>query len=45
MDLLNQTHNLQCTDPRDKVYGLLGLASDLNAGELVPDYGQSYQQV
>lgn len=27
------------TDPRDKIYGLLGIATDFQEGELLPDYG------
>ncbi|KAH6684557.1 heterokaryon incompatibility protein-domain-containing protein [Halenospora varia] len=43
--LLSQTYDLQCTNPRDKVYGLLGLASDTHKGEIIPDYNQSCQQI
>ena len=32
--LLEITENSQCQDPRDKVYGLLGLANDYEAGEI-----------
>ncbi|KAH7072696.1 heterokaryon incompatibility protein-domain-containing protein [Paraphoma chrysanthemicola] len=31
-----------CADPRDKVYGLLGLVNDVN---LQPDYGKSVEEV
>jgi hypothetical protein len=45
LDILRQSHSLQCTDPRDKLYGILGLPSDIHEGELVPDYGRSCQEV
>jgi hypothetical protein len=45
LDILRQTYNLQCTDPRDKLYGILSLSSDIREGELVPDYGRSCQEV
>jgi hypothetical protein len=45
LNLLSQTYNLQCTDPRDKLYGILGLSSDIHEGELVPDYGRSCQEI
>lgn len=39
LDLLARSRRFQATDPRDKIYGLLGLAS-ANSGEFVmkPDY-------
>jgi hypothetical protein len=45
LHLLSQTYDLQCTNPRDKVYGLLGLASDTHKQDIVPDYDQSCQQM
>jgi len=45
LDLLSQTYNLQCTNPRDKVYGILGLASDIDVGDLNPDYSLTCQEV
>jgi hypothetical protein len=45
LDLLSQTYNLQCSNPRDKVYGLLGLASDIDVEELSPDYSLTCQEV
>jgi hypothetical protein len=41
-------HHLEATDPRDKIYGLLGLAADsdeLKKFGLQPDYNQSCQDV
>jgi Heterokaryon incompatibility protein (HET) len=35
----------ECSDPRDRVYGLLGLAEDRDASELYVDYDESSQQV
>ena len=34
-----------CTDPRDKVYGLIGLADDCQEGELQPNYDKSLFEV
>ncbi|KAH8586676.1 heterokaryon incompatibility protein-domain-containing protein [Bisporella sp. PMI_857] len=45
LELLSQTKDLLCTDPRDKVYGIRGLSSDVQDGELVPDYTRSMQDV
>jgi len=45
VNLLHQSFNLLCTNPRDKIYGVLGLASDLRPGELLPDYSLSCQKV
>ncbi|KAF9889455.1 hypothetical protein FE257_007357 [Aspergillus nanangensis] len=45
---LIKSHNLrQCSDPRDKIYGFLGLATDLSAGDLplVPEYGLPVESV
>jgi hypothetical protein len=38
LDLLSNFHPLQASDPRDKVYSLLGLASDRDALNLPIDY-------
>lgn len=43
MDVLSRFRATHSTDPRDKIYGLLGLASD-NLG-IVPDYRKSVQDV
>ncbi|KAF4627443.1 hypothetical protein G7Y89_g10712 [Cudoniella acicularis] len=45
VNLLHQSFNLLCTNPRDKIYGVLGLASDIRPGELLPDYSLSCQKV
>jgi hypothetical protein len=34
----------QCRDPRDKIYGMLGLIGN-DSGEIVPDYSRSLQEV
>jgi hypothetical protein len=39
-----RTLHLSATDPRDKIYGLLGISS-LKTGVLVPDYNKSCQEV
>ena len=36
---------LNSTDPRDKMYGLLGIASDAEQLEIVPDYTESIREV
>jgi hypothetical protein len=38
LDLLSLGHKFNATDPRDKVYALLGLAVDRDLLELQPDY-------
>jgi hypothetical protein len=38
LDWISRTMNFQSTDPRDKVYGLLGLARDPYWKQLRPDY-------
>jgi hypothetical protein len=43
--MLNQTYNLLCSDPRDKVYRILGLVSDIAEGALAPDYTLSPQDL
>lgn len=43
--LLNTTKDHDATDPRDNIYGLLGMSTDFAKGELVPDYGRSVNEV
>jgi hypothetical protein len=43
MDVLSRFRNTYSTDPRDKIYGLLGLATD--GQEIIPDYNKSVQDV
>ncbi|KAL5387688.1 hypothetical protein DPSP01_003483 [Paraphaeosphaeria sporulosa] len=46
MELLAATFALQATDPRDKVYGILGFgATSLIRHTIVPDYFKSVEQV
>jgi hypothetical protein len=40
-DLLETCKDSLCLDPRDKVYGLLGLADDCQEGNLTADYSKS----
>ena len=42
-DLLRAISQVNTTDPRDRVYGLLGLASD--GMDILPDYSRSVQEV
>lgn len=43
--LLKRTMTFYATDPRDKVFALLGLAHDSDRVEIVPDYSKSLEQV
>jgi hypothetical protein len=43
--LLLNTYQFQATDPRDKVYSLLGLATEQDRTALKPDYNKSIEQV
>ena len=46
IELLNSFRNCRCSDPRDKVYALLGLANDQGAPEMVSvDYSKSVEAV
>jgi hypothetical protein len=47
LELLLEQRGAQATDPRDKVYALLGLADDVRSGELniVPDYSMDVNSV
>lgn len=45
INLIHQSLNLLCTDPRDKIYGVLGLASDITPGEFIPEYSLLCQEV
>ncbi|KAH8659958.1 hypothetical protein BX600DRAFT_467000 [Xylariales sp. PMI_506] len=43
--LVEITEGTLCRDPRDKVYGLLGLAKDCHPGDIVIDYKKPAQDV
>jgi len=43
--LLETFRDYKCSDPRDKVFALLGLAHDCQNGELLPDYSKSILNV
>lgn len=45
LNLLGLCRSAVSTDPRDKVYGVLGLATDLEDGELSPNYALPYSQI
>ncbi len=46
LDLVQETRVFGCTDPRDKIYGMLGITrEDTRSGYLVPDYRNSPGQV
>jgi hypothetical protein len=38
--LMEKTEQSQCVELKDKVYGLLGLASDVDEGNIVIDYAK-----
>jgi hypothetical protein len=49
-DLLHYTRNLSCSDPRDRIYGLLGLCDKSDplskaVAELLPDYSRSVEEL
>ncbi|KAB5563138.1 heterokaryon incompatibility protein-domain-containing protein [Coniochaeta sp. 2T2.1] len=43
--LLDSTKTNKATDPRDKIYGILGLSSDFRSGGIDPQYEHPVQQV
>ncbi|KAM0546750.1 hypothetical protein ACHAPJ_010678 [Fusarium lateritium] len=43
--LLRSTQDYQATDPRDKLYALLGMTSDVSAEDLTPDYTKPVHKV
>jgi hypothetical protein len=45
IQLLETFGNCVCFDPRDKVYGLLGLANDCEIGTVAADYNKSTAEV
>jgi hypothetical protein len=44
-DLINSTVECICTDPKDKIYGLLGLLDDNQGKEISVDYSKSLFEV
>ncbi|MCJ1251249.1 hypothetical protein MMC30_008480 [Trapelia coarctata] len=45
IEVLHVLRTYDHTDPRDKVYAGLGLATDVAAGDVVPDYSKSFDEV
>ncbi|OTA62910.1 HET-domain-containing protein [Hypoxylon sp. EC38] len=43
--LVHCTQDYQATDSRDKLYALLGMASDLSPDDIIPDYTKPIQEV
>lgn len=43
--LLQCTRDYSATDPRDKIYAMLGIAADVSPTDIVPDYTQSPEEV
>lgn len=44
LDIVHTMRNMQSTDPRDKIYGLMGLASREEVAGFVPDYNLSWEE-
>jgi hypothetical protein len=45
LSLLSAFRDWRTTDPRDKVYSLLGLLSAPESGKILPDYSLSFQKI
>lgn len=45
LDALILARDFECTDPRDRIYGLWNLAQDKAGLDLTPDYSKPYEQV
>lgn len=45
LDVLRLSRNFACKDPRDRVYALLGLASNLDVLQIDPDYQKSPAEI
>lgn len=45
LSLLSTFHDWRATDPRDKVYSVLGLLSAPENGKIIPDYCLSFQKI
>ena len=45
LDALILARDFECTDPRDRIYGLWNLAQDRSGLDLTPGYSNSYEQV
>ena len=43
--VVDNNYNLRCTDDRDRVYGLLGLANDVQEGDIAIDYNLTLKQI
>lgn len=42
---IRRDRRFQTTDPKDKIYGLLGLASDVEQLDILPDYTKSVEEI
>jgi hypothetical protein len=45
LELLHQHRDCESTDPKDKVYGLLGLSGDVEDIGITPNYDQSLEEI
>ncbi|KAL8908306.1 MAG: hypothetical protein Q9171_005514 [Xanthocarpia ochracea] len=45
LELLEFLRTTESSEPRDKVYALLGFASDLSSSDIVPDYSRPLEEV
>lgn len=43
--LMNRSGTMACTDPRDKIYAMLGMASDVSSVKIAIDYSRSVREV
>lgn len=45
IDLISEIKQTECSDPRDKVYAIIGQASDVTSGDILVDYNRSILDV
>ncbi|KAI9148845.1 HET-domain-containing protein [Paramyrothecium foliicola] len=45
LQLLRMTLHCESTDPRDRIYALLGIAKDVNQDNFAPDYNESAEKI
>lgn len=45
MDLLRSIQKQECSDLRDKIFGLIGVCAEIKAGEITVDYSRSAAEV
>jgi len=45
LNLCGELRVYESTDPRDKIYAIAGLASDIGPGDIVPDYSTPFENI